>query len=58
MVADWRKVHTRILLSGYNNDAHTYVFGPDGEDGYGGKCFPKGVNALAKMTEGTPLNTF
>ena len=25
--------------------------------GYGGKCFPKDVNAFAKMTEGTPLGT-
>ena len=25
--------------------------------GYGGKCFPKDVNAFAKMTAGTPLGT-
>ena len=31
--------------------------GPDGKFGYGGKCFPKDVNAFAKMTEGTPLGT-
>ena len=57
MGADWRKVHTGILLSGYINDTHTYVPGPDGKLGYGGKCFPKDVNAFAKMTEGTPLGT-
>ena len=34
-----------------------YVPGPDGKFGYGGKCFPKDVNAFAKMTEGTPLGT-
>lgn len=28
-----------------------------GKFGYGGKCFPKDVNAFAKMTEGTPLGT-
>ena len=55
MGADWRKVHTGVLLSGYINDTHTYVPGPDGKFGYGGKCFPKDVNAFAKMTEGTPL---
>lgn len=55
--ADWRKVHTGVLLSGYINDTHTYVPGPDGKFGYGGKCFPKDVNAFAKMTEGTPLGT-
>jgi UDPglucose 6-dehydrogenase len=33
------------------------VPGPDGKRGYGGKCFPKDVNAFAKMTKGTPLGT-
>ena len=55
MGADWRKVHTGILLSGYINDTHTYVPGPDGKYGYGGKCFPKDVNAFAEMTKGTSL---
>jgi UDPglucose 6-dehydrogenase len=55
MGVDWDKVHDGILLSGYINDTHTYVPGPDGKFGYGGKCFPKDVNAFAKMTEGTPL---
>ena len=55
MGGDWRKVHTGCLLSGYINDTHTYVPGPDGKFGYGGKCFPKDVNAFAKMTEGTSL---
>lgn len=57
MGGDWRKVHTGILLSGYINDTHTYVPGPDGKFGYGGKCFPKDVNAFAQMTAGTPLGT-
>ena len=30
---------------------------PDGTRGYGGKCFPKDVNAFAKMTKGTSLGT-
>lgn len=55
MGADWAKVHTGCLLSGYINDTHTYVPGPDGKCGYGGKCFPKDVNAFAKLTEGQPL---
>ena len=57
MGGDWAKVHTGVLLSGYINDMHTYVPGPDGKFGYGGKCFPKDVNAFAKMTQGTPLGT-
>ena len=55
MGADWARVHAGMLLSGYINDTHTFVPGPDGKFGYGGKCFPKDVNAFAKMTEGTPL---
>ena len=55
MGADWEKVHNGVLLSGYINDTHTLVPGPDGRLGYGGKCFPKDVNAFAKMTDGTPL---
>lgn len=57
MGADWAKVHTGVLLSGYINDTHTYVPGPDGKFGYGGKCFPKDVNAFAKMTQGTSMGT-
>ena len=57
MGADWARVHAGMLLSGYINDTHTFVPGPDGKFGYGGKCFPKDVNAFAKMTQGTPLGT-
>ena len=55
MGADWAKVHTGCLLSGYINDMHTHVPGPDGKCGYGGKCFPKDVNAFAKLTENCSL---
>lgn len=55
MGADWTNVHTGVLLSGYINETHTNVPGPDGKCGYGGKCFPKDVNAFAKLTEGMPL---
>ena len=57
MGGDWAKVHTGVLLSGYINDMHTYVPGPDGKPGYGGKCFPKDVNAFARMTRGTSMGT-
>ena len=57
MGADWARVHAGMLLSGYINDTHTFVPGPDGQFGYGGKCFPKDVNAFAKLTQGTPLGT-
>ena len=55
MGADWANVHNGCLLSGYINDTHTHVPGPDGKCGYGGKCFPKDVNAFAKLTAGQPL---
>ena len=54
--ANYRKIQQGILLSGYINAPHTQVPGPDGKFGYGGKCFPKDVNALTKMTEGLPIH--
>ena len=51
------KVVVNAPPKGMNNDTHAFVPGPDGKFGYGGKCFPKDVNAFAKMTEGTPLGT-
>jgi UDP-glucose 6-dehydrogenase len=53
--ADYDRVLQGILLSGYINETHTHVPGPDGKLGYGGKCFPKDVNALTEMTKGYPL---
>ena len=57
MGADWTSVHAGMLLSGYINETHTFVPGPDGRFGYGGKCFPKDVNAFTILTQGTPLGT-
>ena len=53
--ADFVNVHTGCLLSGYINEMHTQVPGPDGRLGYGGKCFPKDVNALTELTKDFPL---
>lgn len=55
MGAEYQHVHDGVLLSGYINDTHTQVPGPDGKFGYGGKCFPKDVNAFAKLTADLPL---
>ena len=54
--ADWDKVHSGCLLSGYINEMHTVVPGPDGKFGYGGKCFPKDVNAFTEATKPYPLH--
>jgi len=48
---DYNKIQEGILLSTYINAPHTQVPGPDGKFGYGGKCFPKDVNAFTKMFE-------
>ena len=36
---------------------HTVVLGANDKLGYGGKCFPKDVNVLTKMTVGCSLNS-
>lgn len=56
MEANYRKIQQGILLSGYINSSHTQVPGPDGKFGYGGKCFPKDVNAFNELTKGMPIN--
>lgn len=52
---NYENVHRGVLLSGYINDTHTYVPGPDGKFGYGGKCFPKDVDAFTQYTKGSLL---
>lgn len=44
--ADWWRVLTGILESGYINSEHTMVPGPDKKYGFGGKCFPKDMVAF------------
>ena len=50
-------INVGIVGCGYvgGNGMHTQVPGPDGKYGYGGKCFPKDVNALAALIKGLPL---
>jgi UDPglucose 6-dehydrogenase len=42
----YNKVMEGVLLSGYINDVHTQVPGPDGKFGFGGTCFPKDLRAF------------
>ncbi len=58
MEANYRKIQEGILLSGYINAPHTQVPGPDGKLGYGGKCFPKDVNALTQLCSDKNLEIF
>lgn len=52
---DYEKVREGVLGSTYINATHTKVPGPDGKLGYGGKCFPKDVDAFERMFRYTPL---
>ncbi len=52
---DFAKVRESVLLSGYINEPHTSVPGHDGKLGYGGKCFPKDVDAFTQICEAFPI---
>lgn len=43
---NYDKVLWGVLASGHINRPHTMVPGPDGQQGYGGKCFPKDMEAF------------
>jgi len=43
---DWDAVLRGLISSGWVNPMHTLVPGTDGEFGFGGKCFPKDINAF------------
>ena len=43
---DWNTALTGLITSGWVNPMHTLVPGPDGDYGFGGKCFPKDINAF------------
>ena len=57
MNISYENVLSGVLTSGYINTPHTQVPGPDGHFGYGGKCFPKDVDAFTKFCENTSLHT-
>jgi UDP-glucose 6-dehydrogenase len=46
MSARYARVLAGVLMSGYINETHTKVPGPDGKHGFGGTCFPKDLRAL------------
>ena len=56
MGATYNHVRDGFLLSKYIAPTHTAVPGPDGKFGYGGKCFPKDVNAFALFNKGNQLH--
>ena len=44
--ADWKDALNGFASDGRVGDSHLNVPGHDGQLGYGGKCFPKDVNAF------------
>ncbi len=48
---DWEQTLEGFLASGWVNPMHTQVPGPDGSLGFGGKCFPKDINAIIAYAE-------
>ena len=55
MDCDYTNVQKGILASGYINSMWSSVPGHDKKFGYGGKCFPKDVEAFIKVTMSFPL---
>jgi UDPglucose 6-dehydrogenase len=47
--ANYEDIIKGLQVSGHINKMYTQVPGPDGKFGYGGKCFPKDVDALLEF---------
>ena len=47
--ADWDKLVEGFTSDSRIGDSHVDVPGPDGKLGFGGKCFPKDLNALMEL---------
>ena len=48
---DWQTIMAGFLSDGRIGNSHTDVPGHDGSYGFGGKCFPKDINAFIKYFE-------
>lgn len=53
-----RVVEAACDITGFIEKTHTKVPGPDGQFGFGGKCFPKDLYAFAKFVESEKGSTF
>ena len=54
-IPSYENVRAGVLASGYINEEHTKVPGPDSHYGFGGKCFIKDLKAMEKEYRYTPL---
>ena len=48
---DWNKAMEGLMTDYRIGNSHTEVPGHDGDLGFGGKCFPKDINAMIKKAE-------
>ncbi len=48
---DWNTIMVGFLSDGRIGNSHVDVPGHDGDSGFGGKCFPKDINAFIKYFE-------
>jgi len=57
--AEWPDALSGFVADGRVADSHLNVPGPDGKLGFGGKCFPKDINAFISFAEsvGVEVNT-
>jgi len=53
---DWNKALEGFITDGRIGNSHIDVPGHDGDMGFGGKCFPKDLNAMIKRSEELGVN--
>tara|TARA_B100000674_G_C37906770_1_gene946507 strand:+ start:742 stop:1593 length:852 start_codon:yes stop_codon:yes gene_type:complete len=53
---DWNKALEGFITDGRIGNSHIDVPGHDGDLGFGGKCFPKDINAMIKKAESLGIN--
>ena len=53
---DWEKAVEGFITDGRIGNSHIDVPGHDGDLGFGGKCFPKDINAMIKKAEALGIN--
>jgi len=53
---DWDKAMEGFITDGRIGNSHIDVPGHDGDLGFGGKCFPKDLNAMIKRAESLGVN--
>ena len=55
--ATWDSAVEGLISDSRVGDSHISVPGPDGRMGYGGKCFPKDLNAMIHFAQRLGVDT-